>query len=164
MALSSSSRFKSKEEEEDEPEPEPEPEQPSLLSLSKMERLEKLVEGERTGWAEGLKREPGLIICNLGRWHCLLSYSLKGEEDDGEDDDLLSLKAAAAASWLAMLSSGGWGCWGSDAPVRRWTSSLNVFGSAWTNVVEGVVLTAFSMDKFLPPSLSLSPILNGQGL
>lgn len=77
----------------------------------------------------GLKLRGGLTISSFGLIHCLLSWSLEvglfGREV------FITVGSGAAAALF------------SDGPVKRWTISLKVLVSVWTNVVTGLQVATF---------------------
>lgn len=120
----------------------------SALSPSIKDRLESNEEGVPTGLAKrlvlpdlddgvvlvGLKLRGGLTISSFGLIiHCLLSWSL---EVVGFFCCVAVFIAVASGTTAPALLF-------SDGPVKRWTISLNVLVSVWTNVVTGLHVATF---------------------
>lgn len=123
----------------------------TLFSSSIMDSFAKIVDGVPTGLAgklgvpdldgdePGLKMIGGLTISSFGLVYCLLSWSL-------EVCLFMPATFAAALSCEAVLLS--------EGPVKRCTTSLKVFVSVCTKVVNGLQpaapwLAGFSMDVYL---------------
>lgn len=114
----------------------------SAFSPSIKDKLENNEEGVPTGLKRlvlpdlddgvvpvGLKVRGGLTISSFGLIHCLLSWSLE-----------VGLFCVAG---LIAVASGTAAALFSDGPVKRWTISLKVLVSVWTNVVTGLQVATF---------------------